>query len=241
MPRHNDVNDNDYQMETQAVSSKRPPQFNEVNCGYRCGWGCCEPQGGDDDGGGVGDSGTDATPTLIGSDDGIGELDEAFPHERFGDPDPPSLRDHEIGVEEPGSTVVFNDTDESLRFHADVTTQGNHSNPSVAASIHDGSLDSSQNEPITRSHSSAGSDAGTIGRVSRNVPYAGIGAWDEANRFPGHFCQTPLRLSPQYEDCRGPPMSHLVTQDYSTLLGPVGYAWGVQRAPVGYAIHRDAE
>jgi hypothetical protein len=34
---------------------------------------------------------------------------------------------------------------------------------------------------------------------------------------PYYFLQTPLRLSPQYEDCRGDPASHLVVPDRSRL------------------------
>jgi hypothetical protein len=64
-----DPNDPNDQMQAEAISATRPPQFNESTCGYRCGWGCSEPDGGGGGGGGGDDSESDTAPTLVGSED----------------------------------------------------------------------------------------------------------------------------------------------------------------------------
>ncbi len=52
------------------------------------------------------------------------------------------------------------------------------------------------------------------GGVEITSPGPGIGSWTENEpyraRLPTeyHFLRTPLRLSPQYEHCRGTPMAH---------------------------------
>jgi hypothetical protein len=239
MACNNDIDDRDYQMETQAVSSDRPPQFNEVNCGYRCGEGCCEPQGGDDEGGGGRDYQTDATPTLIDSDDGIDELDDPFPFENFEEPNPIGPGAHVWEDGDLGSTVFRDNSDETLQVHVHGFAQEDLSSASVIGWVHDDSLDSFQGGFLTRSHSSAASDTGNVEDMSLSGFLDGIGAcFDEhqASPFPGFFCRMPLRLSPHYEDCRGHPF-----QDYSALLGPAAHARGVPRVATGYAFHRDAE
>jgi hypothetical protein len=234
MSRHDDPVDPDHQMESEAVSSDRPPQFNGSNCGYRCGWGCCEPRGGDDDGGG---SGSDATPTLIGSDDDIGVVDLPWQNE-----DPYELRpsDSNESPTRGGAPVVLVDgSEEHLQFHRFLHTQRDLF-ASSAVNQHHNELDSLQNEATTRSHSSAASEAGSVLSVSHDGLIAGIGTWDdesEVEHFPGFFRKTPLRLSPQYEHCRGPSMSHLVTQDFSTLLNPIERIWRIPRPATETSYH----
>jgi hypothetical protein len=233
--------DHNYQMDTGTVSPNRPPQFNVVNCGFRCGWGCCERQGGDDDGGGGGDGATDATPTLISSDDGVGELDESPPHEDSQGPDFAGSNSHALDDGESGSTLIFDDLGESMQFHEQALAHENPFDLSAAGWYSNNSLDDLRDDFNTTSHSNSASDAASVSSVSRNVCYADIGAWDAVDQLPGYFCRSPLRLSPRYEDCRGPPLSHRVAQDYSTLLGPVVYAWGLQRAATGCALFRDTD
>jgi hypothetical protein len=49
-----------------------------------------------------------------------------------------------------------------------------------------------------------------------------------------HFLQTPLRLSPQYEHCRGDPASHLVVPDRSPLWYLVEQSWNGYAPAYGY-------
>jgi hypothetical protein len=238
MDRNNNLNDNDNYMETQAGSSDRPPQFNEVNCGYRCGEGCCEPQGGDDDGGGGEEGRTDATPTLVSSDDGIEELDEPHPVEDAEEPHIAGTGAHILDGVNSGSTTFLDDLDGSLQSHGHGTAHEHLPSSSTADWVYGDSRSNLPDNFVTISHSSAASDAGSADNMSRSGYFVGIGACfdqNQANPFPGFFCQMPLRLSPRYEDCRGPP----IFQDFSTLLGPAGYAWDVPRATIGYAYHRD--
>jgi hypothetical protein len=79
--------------------------------------------------------------------------------------------------------------------------------------------------------------------MSQDGLVVGIGTWNEDvrhDRLPGLFRKTPLRLSPSYEDCRGPSLSHLITQDVSTLLNPNG-RWGAQSFSNTYTMRYDGD
>jgi hypothetical protein len=215
------------------VSAKRPPQFNESTCGYRCGWGCCEPQGGDDSGGG---NTSEGTPTLIGSDDedamewpvGQDVLDESRPSD--------SRSPREIDGET-NPLELADDLEQNLQLNRQFLTPSNILAPSRSDWNCDQSLDSLEARAATRSHGSVASDRRSVRSISPCGWDAGIGDWQDihdTNPIPGYFCVTPLRLSPQYEHCRGLAASHMVTQDYSTLLDCVGEDWRVGMPVWGY-------
>jgi hypothetical protein len=227
MPRHHHPFGYNDDLQAEAVSATRPPQFNESTCGYRCGWGCCEPQGGDDGGGG---NASEGTPTLIGSgeedsmdwpvvQDGLDESNlggSHSPRDVDGETNP-------LDLEDP--------FEQNSHLNRHFLTPDNMFASSQSDWDYDESLDSLEAQATGRSHGSVASDRRSIRSVSPCGWDAGIGDWqnlNDANPIPGHFRVTPLRLSPQYEHCRGPAASHMVTQDYSTLLDSVGEDWGVR-------------
>lgn len=236
MSRHDDPNPHDYQMEPEAVSPNRPPNLNESNCRHRCGLGCCEPQRGDDDDGGGG--GSDTTSTVIGSDDDVGDLSEPWHAEGVYEHSlsAPDLRTSE---RQPGGFTYR--SEEDLRFSRFLHAQRCIF---ISSILNRDELDSLCNEATTRSQSSASSEVESAGNMSQDGLVIGIGTWnddvrhDRHDRLPGLFRKTPLRLSPNYEDCRGPSLSHLNTQDVSTLLNPNG-RWGVQGFSTTYTMHDD--
>jgi hypothetical protein len=214
-----DPNGPNDQLQVEEVSANRPPQFKESTCGYRCGWGCCEPDGG-------GDSESDAAPTLIGSED----EDEV--------PEGNTMRagldaSHHSGSHNDRDAVpivLVNDFEESLQLNQHLFAHGDTIAPSRLNWDYDESVNSLGNQAGSEPHSSAASDRRSTGSPSPYGWDTGIGGWTEdsnANRLPGYFCVTPLRLSAQFEHCRGPVASHMVIQDYSTLLDIAGEDWRV--------------
>ncbi|KAH7408378.1 hypothetical protein DE146DRAFT_372227 [Phaeosphaeria sp. MPI-PUGE-AT-0046c] len=215
MPRDEDPHTYDEHQEAGTVSPNRPPQFNLSNCGYRCGWGCCEPIGGDD-----GDDGgyeSDATPTLIGSDD---ELERTELQDEI-DALPTGISDLQRMIENEPAPIVIYDFEDNILLNLPVPVQAEMFSSEHSEWDYQGSADRLEHESASGNHSSAASDRQSIGSASPSGWDAGMGAWDvmdEAGR--NYFCATPLRLSPYYEHCRGNAASHLVVQDYSMLLEP---------------------
>ncbi|EAT88299.1 hypothetical protein HBI56_124000 [Parastagonospora nodorum] len=238
MSRHDDSNPHDRQMEIEAVSSDRPPHLNESNCRYCCGLGCSGPQSGDDDG--EGGCGSDATSTVVGSDNDVGDLEEPLHVEEVYEPQPFGPEDSRTSERQPGGFTYR--SEEDLRFHRFLRAQRSIFISSILNRNRD-ELDSLRNEATTRSHSSASSEVGSADNMSQEGLVAGVGTWGDAirhDRLPGLFRKTPLRLSAQYEDCRGPSLSHLITQDVTTLLSPNG-RWGAQSFPNAYSTHYDGD
>lgn len=218
MARHEDPHAYDEDLQSEAVSPNRPPQFNASTCGYRCGWGCCEPVGGDEDGGGYG---SDGTPTLIGSDDG--EIPDEF------DALPLVAPELQQDITDDPVPVVVDDIEDNILLNLPIPTQVEVFSPEQSDGDYQESADSVENQVASEVHSRTPSDRRSIGSASPCGWDAGMdlqvqlmGAWNDMDKtgrvLPGHFCVTPLRLSPYYEHCRGNPASHLITQDYSMLL-----------------------
>jgi hypothetical protein len=194
MCQHNEIRD-----QTGTASNNRIPQFNESYCGYRCGWGCEPPD--------RADSESDTTRTLInGEDETEGVRRPISPpsgHEGY-----PALSD---GIETGGNNSELSPARSmATRLFSFETSQSSRycSEP----------LGNQENVTTSGSRSVATSGSRSVGTVSPGVWVAEAGSWDvyhEADRFPleYHFLVTPLRLSPQYEHCRGHPDSHMVMED----------------------------
>lgn len=221
MYHHNASNICGHEVNSGAAEANRLPQFNESYCGYRCGWGCCEPLNGEG-------TESNATPTLVGSED---------EHRTTGVSVMP-----QVEIESPPRT--------GLPSHESIQASGvgdgrsmSHGQDSYSSSQLSQYYDRSQESlGIASSSGSRGAvalNSGNAGTMSPRVWLVGAGMWDvnnEADRFPPHyhFLATPLRLSPQYEHCRGHQVSHMVIQDDLVLLDYVEEDWrrralGVER------------
>ncbi|KAI8939963.1 hypothetical protein NX059_003688 [Plenodomus lindquistii] len=196
MDRHSDTNHTENLLGRGPTSPDRPPQLKL--CGFRCGYGCEEPAD-DDGGGGESDAGSEATyvesnnegeprlQTHYGGRPNCGRLGEA--------------RTDVVVSERTGSE------DEHLR---ELSEDSGEDGSGIASSMEVRSSASSD-------RSRAASAQGTVRMLT---PGPGIGDWTNdplrrVNRFPlaYYFLQTPLRLSPQYEHCRGDSLSHLIVPD----------------------------
>lgn len=205
------ANDDMYRQEPVAVSRRGPPQFNQSNCGYRCGWGC-EPR--EDNDGDAEQYGSDATPTLIG-DDGDEETEETLFRDYVESPPPMgrSASGEHFTETNAGTFVVDDDPERQLPSHH-VFAWGNRFPYSPSQRSFDGSVSSLDNEASSGAHSSAGSDVRSVSAVSPSDMVAGVGVWASTtnnNHFPSknYFSSTPLRLSHQSEHCRGNLMPDL--------------------------------
>lgn len=228
MDSHYDTNGEAYHPELVAGSPDRPPQFNESSCGYRCGWGCCEPKGGDDDGGG---SQSDV-PTLVnyGGDD-----DMAF---SLPDADHNAHQRAEVGVvEDLGETaqpIAY--VENNMHRHQIVIVDEDTSLSSHQYQSLD-EADSLENEASSGPHSVVAFDGRSVEFIMPDE-LIGIRDWiedfpldypevNEAGQVPSNtlFHVAPLRLSFQYEHCRGNPYSHMVVQDDIELPVPAEANW----------------
>jgi len=217
------------QPQPEIRSPVRQPQYNDTNCGcgYRCGWGCEEPIQEpieepmlEEDDGGTSDSETAVDP----EDDFIARLeDEDIEIEA----DEAGLLVPSVLNEERADVVLFlHEWDE---FYAFMPILRDHEALSEDLRV----------EPCTpRDHSTAPSRGGSVGTMSP------IPAFDDETRgLPVvqlsrqyFFRQTPLRLSPQYEHCRGDPASHLVVQDRYQSVQSAEETWRGYLPGYGYAI-----
>jgi hypothetical protein len=238
MSRHDDPIDYESQR-PETVSSRRRPQFNQSNCGYRCGLGCCEPREGDDDDGG---SGGDSTPTLVGSED-EDEADLEISHQEVDE----AYQDRVAEEGEVGpNPITMNAIEENLYLSRTVVDQENPFIQSQSSRSNLESPSSLENQANSELPSSAVSEVGQIGNVLLLGWDAGMGGafeGSEPDRCPltHHFLVRPLRLSPQYEHCRGPAASHLVIQDYSNLLDVVEVDWRAWMPGNSNALYHDVE
>jgi hypothetical protein len=226
---------NDYcdQLHMEAGSPNRPPQFNESTCGYRCGWGCCEPDGGED-----GES--DATPTLVGSEDEAEAVEGSALHaEVDASYHTGSHNNREVDIDA-APIVLVDDSEENLQLNQHVFANGNPTAPCQLTWDYDESVKSLENQAGSEPRSSATSDQRSTGSASPCGWDIGIGGWTEdsnANQLPGYFCVTPLRLSAQLEHCRGTVASPMVMQEYSTLLDIAGEDWSVHMSVDDWAMY----
>jgi hypothetical protein len=222
MSRNDDPIGYNSQSETGATTSSRPPQYK--NCGFRCGEGCGEPLGGDDEGGG---SDCDSTPTLVGDDNDQEVYPEAL-HNEFDEIHSVQV-DEGTGVEE-DPIIIVDASEEMVYFSRDATSRYNQSAPSQSNQSNSRSPSSLENHAPSEPRSSAASEVGRFDHVSHLETLAGLDdpfSYIPPNRRPPqhYFLGTPLRLSPRYEDCRGHPASHGIVQDYSMLLDVIGDSW----------------
>jgi len=115
------------------------------------------------------------------------------------------------------------DTHQANRFM--VARESSNTSPQLSQ-YYSGSLRSRDYAVSSGTQSAIVYHSNSVGTVSPRAWLLGVGSWDvhnEADRFPPeyHFLATPLRLSPQYEHCRGLPVSHMVVQDDLVLLNYV--------------------
>ncbi|KNG48015.1 hypothetical protein DDE82_002280 [Stemphylium lycopersici] len=188
-----DTNERPNQPQVNTPSPNRPPQFNERNCGYDCGYGC-EKASEDEAGGGYSDEETVVEDT---NEDMLSNAE--FQSESDGE-----MQDLSSSQ---GSMPISDgvDWDETCNQLPDAN------NMSASLMV----------EPFSPAdHSPPASISGSARSVS---PNPGVVYWVTSLRVATplpmsyHFLQTPLRLSPQLEHCRGDPTSHLVVPDRSAL------------------------
>ncbi|KAF2132812.1 hypothetical protein P153DRAFT_174141 [Dothidotthia symphoricarpi CBS 119687] len=209
----------------EAVPSQRPPQFNERNCGCRCGHRCGGPCEEDDDGrrGRRGErAGTEArgvregesdSETLVDSDSDV----EGNPEYRGDGNDIQMIRPvHSSGssplarVHSRSTLPIVGSHIVRIRLHAASRAQSSARSQS-SYGLYDTS-GSMEPEPYgTESHSPAVSRVGSVHVISPGPDFERFGM-DEIE-LVYHFLIEPLRLSPQYQDCRGKMASHLVIRD----------------------------
>lgn len=155
----------------------RPPQYNERNCGYRCGEGCEKPCD-EADGGGGSESDSDTAVDSISASDRVRTSPPLQEDVDGSSPISEQMRDGQLELSD-----SFEDYDELVEI--------------------------SSNENFSGTCSRATSGSRSAGTLSPMSPGPGIGRW--APEY--YFLVTPLRLSPQYEHCRGHQSSHLVARD----------------------------
>jgi hypothetical protein len=221
MSRNDDPMGYNHQAETGATTASRPPQY---NCGYRCGEGCCEPLGGEDEGGG---SEYGSEPTLIDDEeereDILGIRNPDF------DPFQPGQPSGEFNAEA-SPIVIVDASDEHVYLDQNGFIHEDISAPSQSSPSYSRSPSSLENHAPSEPRSGAASEAGHFDRVSPMEMLAGLGDPFQytvpTRRAPQHyFVGKPLRLSHKNEDCRGYPASHRIIRDYSMLLNTVGDSW----------------
>lgn len=185
-----------------AISGNRPPQLKL--CGFRCGYGCEEPTDDDGDGGGS-DAGSEKTYV-----ESVVQADSRL-QANYGD------HDDRGGFGEERTNVVLLETGSEDQHLSELSEHSDEDPSAMSSSLEVGSCASSDQSRAVSNHES----------VRILTPGPGIGVWVEdqlrhANRFPleYYFLQTPLRLSAQYEHCRGDSLSHLVVPDrpYSVYM-----------------------
>ncbi|KAF1840046.1 uncharacterized protein K460DRAFT_421702 [Cucurbitaria berberidis CBS 394.84] len=216
MFHHHEPNDPTNQPRPQAVSPDRPPQWKRMNCGYRCGWGCEEPGEDESDGGGSDD---ETVSTLVDTDDEESPMielpnEEVENHEAYQQAGlllHESLDDGDTGVVVLVSGSPSECEDCSIHSHS--------------PQDYDGRSESLEVEPCaTGDHSTVASSGGSAGNRSPVPGFDYIMMGIPMTRFPPayYFLETPLRLSPQDEHCRGHTFSPMVLQDEILYLDVMG-------------------
>ena len=190
-----DTNDPPNQSQMNTPSPNRPPQFNERNCGYDCGYGC-EKASEDEGGGGYSDE-----ETVVNDENEEMMANSELQSEGDGEMQDSSSSQGSVPTSEGAD---WNETDDQLPSPRDT-------NMSASLIV----------EPLSPAdHSPPASISGSARSVS---PNPGVMYWITSLRVATplpmsyHFLQTPLRLSPQLEHCRGDPTPGLVVPDRSAL------------------------
>jgi len=186
----------------QQRRTNRVPQFNKDYCGYHCGEGC-EPYD-------VGGAESDATSTLV-EENGAEAVGLSAPTQDRSEASmlPESYTANDAGVEQEDAHLQRNDP-------ADMR-DGSFPSPQVAWDLDD-SLSYPQDFMTSGARSVRSFGSGSVGTVSPSVWVAEAGTWVPTDGYPQdvdygvdrlppeyYFVETPLRLSAQYEDCRGLP------------------------------------
>jgi hypothetical protein len=199
MYNRDDGNDSPSESNMSTLSPDRPPQFNARNCNYDCGYGCQKDS--EDEGGGA----ESDEQTVVGE-----EEENVHPYE-----------DAEV-------------QDESSREFEDLSGSGEWMPNSGAATPNSTGIQSSSSqdsgddmfasmvvEPVSSGdHSPVIANSGSARSVS---PNSGHVFWVAAPLpISYYFLQTPLRLSPQLEHCRGDPASLVVVPDRPRLRYVMG-------------------
>ncbi|KAF2847894.1 hypothetical protein T440DRAFT_184660 [Plenodomus tracheiphilus IPT5] len=189
------------------TSPDRPPQLKL--CGFRCGYGCEEPTDDDGDGGGS-DQGSEAT-YVESNNQGDMRLEM-------------NGRDNdqsEIFGQERTNALLLQSGSED-QHHSELVNHPDEDAAGMASSLEVRSCPSSDHSREMSAH----------GSVRMMTPGPGIGVWAEdrlehVNRFPleYYFLQTPLRLSPQYEHCRGDSLSHFIVPDRPLRIYTLENVW----------------
>jgi len=201
---HNNTGGPSNQAKLDSPSPDRPPQYNFRNCGYDCGLGCQKTT--EDEGGGGGSERGSERGSDGDSDDitAVGEDENGYPIAEWQGEDGDAEATDDTGENMSNSDIAEDDTAGQL------SSQGDYDAMSESLVV----------EPCaTRDHSPVASVGGSVRSLS---PSPGILYWIASMRPASplpveyHFLHTPLRLSPQYEHCRGDPASHLVGPDRST-------------------------
>lgn len=206
------------------ISPNRPPQFKESTCGYRCGWGCCEPSDadGDSDGGGI-DS--EAGTTLLGNEEQNMRMRRNPIQRNFvvrGTPRPEGLPILGEIERQTGMVILANGYDERA------SNQESSFAPSTRMQEWDGT-GNSVSEPRSGYLSSRHSNARTRGMPSPMSLEFNISNWieDHAALFPleYYFSEPPLRLSPQDGPSRGHLVSGRASHDDESMSDILEDAW----------------
>jgi hypothetical protein len=209
---HDDPNSPLNQPSLDRPSSDRPPQFNWRNCGYDCGEGC-EKASENEGGGGVSDG-----ETAVDADEDQSSMT--------------GLQDEDIRTAQDTDDAT---TDSSNLDPMDCVDTVVYGQPPEGHTTMSGSLIvepcvTADNSPVPSASGSARSrspDPGVLYWIT-SMPIA------TPLPLEYHFLQTPLRLSPQYEHCRGDPASHLVVPDRSPLWYLVEQSWNGYAPAYGY-------
>ena len=193
MYEREDSNDLSNQTNMSRLSRNRPPQFNARNCGYDCGYGCSK-----DEGGGA----ESEEETAVGEEENV-----------------PSYAEVQDG--DSRESEDLSGSQASMPNSSTAASDGTGLEWSSSQDL-DGSMSASMLvEPVSPGDHSPGFPAsGSVRSVS---PNPGIVYWISSTGVASplpisyYFLQTPLRLSPQLEHCRGDPAFHLVVPDRSRL------------------------
>lgn len=210
---HDELEDNSNQPRPSTVSPDRPPQL-KILCGFRCGLGCDEPGEDDGDGGGS-DSGTFSSESTRVEEQSIDSNRQSEGFEGRG----ADSTESQIFVEEPDldrSQHLSDGTSQSFIDHDDTTSSLSVEPPA-----------SGDQSSVTSSHISCGIISVGPGILDwrEMVSEATVGYFlGSPTPTVNYFLGSPLRLSPQYEHCRGKAASHLIVKDELTLP-EVGGTW----------------
>lgn len=197
--------------EVEAVFPRRPPQYKRSTCGFDCGLGCDDSRD-EDSSDGRSDADTEST-----------KVDVSVPETTAGQ----HSHDDLTSMETSRLSIVPMPTVEELERDAGLTALAPR--PEEVMRAWDGLVErlrSSVERDISRSTMDAAErvqDSPSMGRARLRImsPGPGIGDWDARIKpLPRNyfFHGMPLRLSPQFEHCRGNPFFHMVGQDAGSLM-----------------------